>query len=752
MTQRQSALDYHELPTPGKLSIVSTKPCETAYDLSLAYSPGVAEPCLEIAKNDDDVYRYTAKGNLVAVISNGTAVLGLGDIGPHAAKPVMEGKAVLFKTMADVDVFDLELDCKDVAQFVQTVKALAPTFGGINLEDIKAPECFEIENQLKKMLDIPVFHDDQHGTAIIAGAAFLNAVEISGRSMKDTRVVFSGAGAAAIACAKLLISLGLPRENIIICDTVGVVYHGRKEGMNSYKEEFAVKTSARTLEDALVGADAFFGLSKKGMMTPKMLSSMAKNPIVFAMANPDPEIDYFLAKSTRDDVIMATGRSDCPNQVNNVLGFPFIFRGALDVRAKAINEEMKLAAVHALAALAKEAVPESVRRAYGNRDFTFGTEYIIPKPFDPRVLYYVAPAVARAAIDSGVARRKIDLEEYTLQLKAKQNVGRQILRSAYIQARRAEKKRIGFPEATNPRVLKAAIQAFQEGVAEPVLIGRIPDIQDEARRLEIDIQWLEIIEPESDPRFERCVDHFYTKRNRHGVTLPDARRLVAGAHIFAHNLLSLGELEGVICGVDRHYSSTVRPILEIIGLEEGEKTAAGLYLLSIKNELFFFADTTINVEMTSEKLAEVALQTARFAESLDVVPKVAFLSHSNFGSTGSSASKIVQNAVEIAKSKCPNLMLDGEMQVDVALEPSYVEETFSFSNLRERANVLIFPDMQAGNIAYKLLQRLGGARVVGPVILGLKKPAYVMQRHASVDEIFNMITLVSAVASRKCQK
>lgn len=746
MDLEQDALSYHENPQPGKLEIRSTKPCVTSRDLSLAYSPGVAAPCLEIAEDQEKVYRYTSKGNLVGVISNGTAVLGLGDIGPHASKPVMEGKGVLFKTFADIDVFDIELDCNTVDSFVEAVRALAPTFGGINLEDIKAPECFEIEKQLIKKLDIPVFHDDQHGTAIIAAAALVNALEIVEKSIADVRLVVSGAGASALACCHLLVSLGLSKQNLMLCDSRGVIYQGREAGMNVYKEEYAVETNARSLADAMKGADVFFGLSRKDLVTPEMLRDMNENPIVFAMANPDPEIDYESAKAARSDVIFATGRSDYPNQVNNVLGFPFIFRGALDVRAKGINEEMKLAAVRGLAALAKEPVPESVRSAYGNADFSFGKEYLIPKPFDPRVLYYVAPAVAKAAMDSGLARVKLDIEDYTLKLKSKVNRGREILSRYYGLAKKATKKRVAFPEGGNPNVIRAAVMAQQEGVAEPILLGKTSVIQESAALLDLDISELQIIEPPLDPRYEKYAQEFYGFSNRRGINLTESYRKVRLENYFANMMLRSGDVEAVICGIDRYYPDMISPIFRTVGFKPGVTTAAGLYIVSANQGLFFFADTTINTEMDSEKLASVALLAANFAESMDVLPRVAMLSYSNFGSVARPEATMVREATELLKTRAPELQVDGEMQADTAVVSEILKEKYPFCELEGPANVLVFPDMQSGNISYKLLQRLGGARVVGPIILGLNRPAYVMQRHASVDEIFNM-SIVAVVQS-----
>jgi malate dehydrogenase (oxaloacetate-decarboxylating)(NADP+) len=744
MTDYRNALDYHSQPTPGKISITPTKPCETARDLSLAYSPGVAEPCLEIADDESKVYKYTSKGNLVAVISNGTAVLGLGNIGPSASKPVMEGKGVLFKTFADIDVFDLELKTSTSEEFINAVAALAPTFGGINLEDIKAPECFEIERILKEKLDIPVFHDDQHGTAIIASAALKNALELTERKIDQIKLVVSGAGAAAVACMRLLLTMGLRKENLLMCDSKGVIFKGRTEGMNEIKEEFAVETTCRSLADAMNGADVFFGLSSKGLVSPEMLLSMNDNPIVFAMANPDPEIEYDVAKSTRPDVIMATGRSDYPNQVNNVLGFPFIFRGALDVRAKCINEEMKMAAVNALAELAKQPVPDSVYRAYGNVRFAFGTDYLIPKPFDPRVLHFVAPAVAQAAMDSEVAREKIDLNEYTLKLKAKQNQGRVILRSYYGLAKKASRKRVALPEARDDRVLKAAAMAYEEGIAEPILLGHRPVIEEQIKRLDLDLKDFQIVEPEFDERREGYIEKYYNLLQRKGVTKSDAERLLRSKHVFANMMLAEGDVEAVICGIDRYYPVMVKPILDIVGRREGIKNVAGMYLLSVKEKLFFLADVSMNITMDSQKLADVAMLTAEFAQSMDIKPHIAMLSSSNFGSLKHPTSTMVREATEIVKKRAPYLQIDGEMQADTAVVSDIMKQDYPFCTLENPANVLIFPDMQSGNIAFKLLHRLADARAVGPIILGLKKPAYALQRHVSVDEIFNMITVAVA--------
>jgi malate dehydrogenase (oxaloacetate-decarboxylating)(NADP+) len=746
MSNKKQALDYHEFPSPGKISIVAKKPCETSHDLALAYSPGVAHPCLEIARDEDLVYQYTSKGNLVAVISNGTAVLGLGNIGPSASKPVMEGKGVLFKSFADIDVFDIELDCSSTEDLINTVVALAPTFGGINLEDIKAPECFDIETELQKRLDIPVFHDDQHGTAIISSAALLNALEITNRDISKIKMVISGAGAAAVASARLVFELGVRPENLLMVDSIGVIYKGREKGMNRFKEEFAVDTSLRTLMDALKDSDVFFGLSAKGLLTPEMLLSMAKDPIVFAMANPDPEIEYTLAKETRSDVIMATGRSDYPNQVNNVLGFPFIFRGALDVRAKGINEEMKMAAVRALAQLAKEPVPDSVKAAYGHAEFVFGPDYLIPKPFDPRVLYYVSPAVAEAAMNSGLARKKIDLEEYTLQLKAKQNGGRVVLGRWHSLARKAENKRVVYPEGANDRVISAAVMAKEEGICNPVLLGKETEILEKASRLDYSLEGIKIIEPFLDSRYDSFVEQYFNARCRKGVTKSEARRAMRQEHVFGSMLLESGEVEGLICGIDQNFPKSVLPVFEVIGLKEGCTTTAGLYIVSIKDRILFFTDTTIHLEMDSDKLATIAIMAAEFAESMNCQPQIAMLSFSNFGSSDHPSARMVKDAVELVRDRASDLKIDGEMQADTATDMQILRD-YPFCGLDDTANVLVFPDMQSGNISYKLLQRLGGARVIGPVLLGLSKPAHILQRHASIDEIFNMTTVAVAQAS-----
>ena len=739
------ALAYHKYPKPGKIALQSTKPCETASDLSLAYSPGVAAPCLEIADNDEEVYNYTSKGNLVGVISNGTAVLGLGNIGPHASKPVMEGKGVLFKTFADIDVFDLELDCKETDHFISTVKALAPTFGGINLEDIKAPECFHIEKKLIEELDIPVFHDDQHGTAIIAAAALQNALEIVKKDLKDIKLVVSGAGASALASCQLLGLMGLPKENLILCDSKGVVYTGRKEGMNEFKEAYAVETEARTLSEALENADVFIGLSAAGILKPEMLKEMSRDPIVFAMSNPDPEIDYDLAVATRSDVIMATGRSDFPNQVNNVLGFPFIFRGALDVRASKINDEMKLAAVAGLARLAKEPVPKNVTRAYGNTEFSFGRDYLIPKPFDPRVLYYVSPAVAKAAIETGVARKKIDIEEYTRKLRGKENSGREILQHFHSVARKSQSKRVVYAEGAEESVIRAARLARSESIAEPILVGNPEEIKSVASKIEINLDGIEIVDPSNDDRLAGYIDEYATLQTE-SLDEAQIKEICSQDNIFSCMMLRKGDVDGMICGVGRFFPKMVRPIFKLIGLKNEVKTASGLYVVSVKERLFFFADTALNTEMDSKKLASIAISAADFAKSMDIEPRIAMLSYSNFGSVEHSSVETVRQAADLVKKWDPKLEIDGEMAADTAVVEEILQDNYPFSNLKNPANVLVFPDMQSGNISYKLLQKLGNARVIGPIILGLERPAYVMPKHTDADEIFNMTTVAVAQA------
>lgn len=740
--RKEDALEYHSSGRKGKIEVITTKPCVTQRDLSLAYSPGVADPCLEIADDVNKVFEYTAKGNLVGVISNGTAVLGLGDIGPEAGKPVMEGKGVLFKTFADIDVFDIEINSKDIDEIVRTCELLGPTFGGINLEDIKGPECFEIETELKKRLKIPVFHDDQHGTAIISGAALLNAAEIKGKKLGDMKAVYNGAGASGIACAKFHISLGIKPENVIMCDSKGVIYKGREAGMNKYKEEFAVETDARTLEEAMVGSDIFFGLSKGNCVSKEMVQSMADAPIIFAMANPVSEISYPDAIDARPDVIMATGRSDYPNQVNNVLGFPFIFRGALDVHATAINEEMKQAAAFALAQLAKEEVPESVKRAYGGTEMSFGTEYIIPKPFDPRVLTWVAPAVAKAAMDTGVATMPIkDFDEYKMNLDVRMGRTERIMTRIYDKAGKAP-KRIVFPEGTNPKIIKAAQLSVDGEIAKPILLGNPDRIKEIAEEFHYDIEGIELVNPRKFDKIEEYADEYTRLRQRKGITKLEAlNKLKSLPNYFGAMMVHQGDADGMISGMTTSYPETIKPSLEIIGKDPKYDKVSGLYVVSTKQETYFLADTTVNVNPDANSIADIALQAADFVTNFDIQPRVSLLSYSNFGSSKGSSPSKMQNALKIIKERNPKLMVDGEMQADTATKPAIIEEFFPFSDLKGGANVLIFPDLDSGNIAYKLLAKVGGAHLIGPVLLGLSKSVHVLQRGCEINEILDMVAL-----------
>ncbi|MGB9697397.1 MAG: NADP-dependent malic enzyme [Ignavibacteria bacterium] len=743
MSTKKEALEYHSSGRPGKIEVISTKPCTTQRELSLAYTPGVAEPCREIEANPEDVYRYTAKGNLVAVVSNGTAVLGLGNIGALAGKPVMEGKGVLFKRFADIDVFDIELNTENPDELIKAVTLLEPTFGGINLEDIKAPECFYIEEELKKRMTIPVFHDDQHGTAIISGAALLNALEIVNKKISEVKVVFSGAGAAGIACAKLYESLGVKHENITLVDTKGVVYKGRKEGMNKYKEYFAKETDMRTLAEVIKGADVFCGVSVKGILTKEMVKTMADNPIVFAMANPDPEITYEDAISARSDIIMATGRSDYPNQVNNVLGFPFIFRGALDVRAITINEEMKIAAAHALANLAKEDVPDSVIRAYGGKRIEFGKEYIIPKPFDPRVLLWEAPAVAKAAMETGVARKPIqDLEAYKDCLEARLGKSREIMRF-FIHKAQEVRKRIVFPEGEETKIIRASAIIAEEKIASPVLLGKKNIIMQKFDELglEFDQNQIEVIEPENSPKRDFYIQELFDIRKRKGVTYYDAERLTKIPDIFGMLMVRMGDADGLISGLTKHYPETVRPALQIIGKKDGIKKIAGLYMMVFKTDTIFIADATVNIEPTVEDLVDITLQVADKVKQLNFTPKIAMLSFSNFGSTRHPLSEKVRLATETIKKLRPDLTIDGEMQADTSQNPDIIKEFYPFSDLKEKANVLICPDLTSANIAYKLLATLGGATAIGPILLGIKKPVYLLGYGSLVDDIVNITAM-----------
>jgi malate dehydrogenase (oxaloacetate-decarboxylating)(NADP+) len=748
MIRKEDALNYHEMGRPGKIEVTSTKPCTTQRELSLAYTPGVAEPCLEIHSNEENAYRYTAKGNLVAVISNGTAVLGLGDIGALAGKPVMEGKGILFKRFADIDVFDIELDTHDPDEFIKAVQLLEPTFGGINLEDIKAPECFYIEEKLKETMNIPVFHDDQHGTAIISGAALLNAIEIVKKKIQEIKVVFSGAGAAGIACAKLYESLGVLRENMLLVDTKGIVYKGRKNGMNPYKEYFAAETEKRSLADAMKGADVFCGVSVKDIVTKDMVKSMADNPIIFAMANPDPEITYEDAKSVRDDLIMATGRSDYPNQVNNVLGFPFIFRGALDVRAKIINDEMKIAASYALASLAKEDVPDHVLRAYGGKQIKFGKDYIIPKPFDPRVLLWEAPAVAKAAIQTGVARKPFkDIDEYVYQLESRLGRTYQVTRF-FINEAQASPKRIVFPEGEEEKILRAAQIVIDEKIAKPILLGNEDIIRKKAAELGVELSHVEIIDPLMSQDYNHFVDVLYNTRQRKGLTIPDARRLVKTPYIFGMLMVKEGRADGLIAGLTRRYADTVRPALQIIGTSEGVRRIAGLHMLLFKNETIFIADATINIEPNAEELVEITSLVIEKVKQFEIEPRVAMLSFSNFGSTKHPISDKVQRATNLLKQKYPDLIIDGEVDALTALTPDILNDLYPFSKLKEKANILICPDLTSANIGYKMLQSLGNAVAIGPFLLGFNKPVYTVGPESYVDDIVK----ISAMAVYEAQK
>ena len=741
MAKFKDSLEYHSSGRKGKIEVVSTKPCQTAEDLSLAYSPGVAEPCLAIQKNPEDAYKYTAKGNLIAVVSNGTAVLGLGNLGALAGKPVMEGKGILFKRFADIDVFDIELDTEDPDEIIKACQLLEPTFGGINLEDIKAPECFYIEETLKKTMKIPVFHDDQHGTAIISSAALLNALYLVDKKIEDIRIVVNGAGAAANSCAKLAIALGVKPNNMIMCDTKGVIYKGRVAGMNPYKEIFAADTHFRTLEEAAVGADVLFGLSVKGAFTKEMVASMAPNPVIFAMANPDPEITPEDAHAARSDVMIATGRSDYPNQVNNILGFPFIFRGALDCRASCINEEMKLAAVKALAQLAREECPDSVCKAYGNQKFVFGPNYIIPKPFDPRVLLHVAPAIAQAAMDSGVARQPIeDMAKYIEHLESTQGKSKEIMRMVINKAK-SDPKTIVFPEGDNEKILRAAKELVEVGIAKPILIGDKKKIEQKMAELHIELD-VPIIDPSESALTDHYADELHKLRQRKGLTLSESQRLLrrkSRTH-FGSMMVRMGDADALLGGIDTHYPETIRPALEVVGKQKGLSSVHGLYMMVFKKGVYFLADTTVTIDPTAEELAETAILAAEKVRMLDIEPRVAMLSFSNFGSVNHPQAKKVRQAVEIVKERAPDLIIDGEMQADTAIVPELLEG-FTFSKLKTNANILIFPDLNSGNICYKLLHHLGGAEAIGPILMGMNKPVHVLQRGDSVDDIVNMAAI-----------
>jgi malate dehydrogenase (oxaloacetate-decarboxylating)(NADP+) len=735
------ALEYHAGGRPGKIEVVPSKPTATQRDLSLAYTPGVAIPCLRIAANPSDVYKYTAKGNLVAVITNGTAVLGLGDIGAAAGKPVMEGKGVLFKRFADIDVFDIEIDTRDTEEFIRCVKLLEPTFGGINLEDIAAPECFEIEERLKAAMNIPVFHDDQHGTAIISAAALVNALEVAGKKIEDVQIVISGAGAAAMACLRLYIKLGLRKENVLLVDRHGVIYKGRTDDMTSYKEEFAAETDRRTMADAFVNADVFIGLSAGGIVTQDMILSMAPDPIVFAMANPTPEIGYEEAVAARPDVIMATGRSDYPNQVNNVLGFPFIFRGALDCRATTINDEMKLAASHALADLAKEDVPDSVLRAYGKERIAFGREYLIPKPFDYRVLLNVPVAVARAAAETGVAQMPIeDYGEYRRRLENMLGRSRGLMHELYGRARQSP-KRIVFPEGDQEKIIRAAKILIDEKLAHPILLVHHEEILPLLRKYNVDESKITIIDINRSADYDRYVERFHELRRRHGITMADAHRILNSRNYYAMMMLDAGDADGVISGLRAYYPATLKPALQIVKTRPGVRHVSGAYLLMFKNRMLVLADTTVNIDPDSETLAEIAEQTAETAKRFNLEPRIAMISFANFGSTQHEVTATVREAVQILKKRRPDLIVEGEMQADTAVVPEIAEQDYPWSAVKGDANVLVFANLDAANAAYKLLWRLGGAEVIGPILQGIAKPVHVLQRGVDVNDIVNMAAI-----------
>ncbi|MHC8948272.1 NADP-dependent malic enzyme [Sphingobacterium hungaricum] len=743
INKKKDALNYHSMGRPGKIQVVPTKPHSSQRDLSLAYSPGVAEPCLAIAENADDAYKYTAKGNLVAVISNGTAVLGLGDIGAQAGKPVMEGKGLLFKIFADIDVFDIELDITNVDEFVRTVKALEPTFGGVNLEDIKAPECFEIERRLKAEMNIPVMHDDQHGTAIISGAALINACELIGKEISQVKIVVNGAGAAAISCTSMYQSVGALKENIVMLDSKGVIRKDRTE-LDPSKAEFATDQDIYTLEDAMKGADVFIGLSKANVLTPEMLLTMAENPIVLAMANPNPEIAYDLAIATRSDVIMGTGRSDYPNQVNNVLGFPYIFRGALDVRASAINEEMKIAAVKALAELAKKSVPEEVNIAYNTNNLRFCRDYIIPKPTDPRLITEVSVAVAKAAIDSGVARHIItDWDAYIENLHKRLGNDDRIIRTL-VEKAKSDPKRVVFAEADNYKTLRAIQIVKDEGIAIPILLGNRQKIEDLIQEFTFDLGDVEIIDPVLETkteRFEKFVNHFYTKRQRRGISKYDAQKLMTNRNYFAASMVEFGEADTLISGLTKNYGTTIKPALQVIGAKPGSRVA-GMYMMMTPKGPLFFGDTTVNEDPTAEELVDIAILIDDAVKRFNVKPRLAMLSFSNFGSSTGKIPTKVREAVKILHAKAPHITVDGDLQANFALNAEMLDANFPFSTLNgQAANTLIFPNLESGNIAYKLLQTAGNAEAIGPILLGMNKPVHVLQLDSSVREIVNMVTI-----------
>lgn len=752
---KEDALRYHSSGRPGKIEVIPTKPYTTQYDLSLAYSPGVAEPCREIEKDPEDVYKYTAKNNLVAVISNGTAVLGLGDIGALAGKPVMEGKGLLFKVFADVDVFDIEVDQKDVEEMIKTIKAISPTFGGINLEDIKAPECFEVEQRLIKELDIPVFHDDQHGTAIISAAGLLNALEISGKKIEDIKVVVNGAGASAISCSKLYIRLGVKPENVMMLDSKGVISTDRTD-LNKYKKQFALKTNKKTLADAIKGADVFLGLSVAGVLSKEMLSTMAKDPIVFAMANPNPEISYEDAMSTRTDLIFATGRSDYPNQVNNVLGFPFIFRGALDVKAKAINEEMKIAAVYALAELAKKEVPESVNAAYKSKNLVFGKEYIIPKPLDPRLITTVAPAVARAAIETGVARVNItDWKTYEIDLMKRMGIYNQLVNSVRMKAR-MDPKKIVFGFCGHYNLLKAAQMVASGGIAKPAILGNEKAIENLAKANNLKLEGIEIIDPRSKSHVSRrkeFSEKLFNKRKRKGLTYQESCDLMLNNNYFGISLVEAGLADGYLSGCTAKYSDVIRPSVQIVGYNNSLNHIAGMYVVMTKRGPFFFADSTVNIQPSGQILANTTLLVANEVRKFGLEPKVAMVSYSNFGWIREGSPRRVQEAIEILHRDYPDLVVDGEMQADFAFDKNLRHEHYPFSKLEGHdINTIIFPNLSSGNIAYKMMQALGEAEIIGPIMLGLKKPVHIIQINSTVRDIVNMAAIAVVDAQSTSDK
>ncbi|HLS95501.1 MAG TPA: NADP-dependent malic enzyme [Sphingobacterium sp.] len=741
--RKKDALDYHAMGRPGKIAVVPTKPHNSQRDLSLAYSPGVAEPCLAIAQNSEDAYKYTSKGNLVAVISNGTAVLGLGDIGAQAGKPVMEGKGLLFKIFADIDVFDIELDTKNVDEFVNIVKALEPTFGGINLEDIKAPECFEIERRLKEEMNIPVMHDDQHGTAIISGAALINACELTGKDISQIKIVVNGAGAAAISCTAMYIAVGANKENIVMLDSKGVIRKDR-ENLDGTKAVYATDRDIHTLEEAVKGADVFIGLSAADVLTPDMLRSMNPRPIVLAMANPNPEIAYDLALETRDDVIMGTGRSDFPNQVNNVLGFPYIFRGALDVRATGINEEMKIAAVHALAALAKQPVPEEVNQAYDTSNLKFGPDYIIPKPTDPRLITEVSVAVAKAAIASGVARKEItDWDKYKEDLRKRLGKDDGIMRNLTTKAKQ-NPKRVVFAEADNYKTLRAAQIVKEEKIAHPILLGNRQKIEGLIKEYDFELQGVDIIDPNEEKnseRFQRFTQHLYKRRQRRGISENDAKKLMTNRNYFAASMVQFGEADTLISGLTRNYASTIKPALQVIGAKPNSRVA-GMYMMLTAKGPIFFGDTTVNEDPTPEELADITMLLENAIKRFNIKPRIALLSYSNFGSNDGRVATKMRETAKILREKAPDVIVDGDIQANFALNSDLLKANFPFSTLNgEAANTLVFPNLESGNIAYKLLQEVGNAEAVGPILLGMNKPVHVLQLDSSVREIVNMVTI-----------